>query len=174
MAATVRASIWTGSSPTAANAESGIKFNRSESQTDTTTPVPKPTSANGTNYSWPKVLALEITGADAATTLSNRRIHRASSPAAGITMWYKDDNDTYNRPTTVAAADNASADDATPAGYSAMPSSATQFDAGADSAGATGRSGDYVSVAVGISTLYTGGGSTNVTLPNIVLTYDES
>jgi hypothetical protein len=174
MAAVIRASIATLAGPTLASAEGGIKFNRSEGATDTTTPIPKPTSGSGTNYSWPKVLTLEVTTIDAATTISNRRIHRASAPAAGVTMWYKDDNDTYNRPAAVAAADNATTDDATPAGYSAMPSSATVYDAAGDSAGSLGRSGDYVSVALGISTLYTGGGSTNVTLPNIVMTYDEA
>lgn len=170
-AAVVRASVWTGSSPTAATAETGIVFNRAESATSTTETIPKPTST-GTNYSWPKVLALEVTTVG-TTTINNRRVHRASAPSAGLTMWYRDDGGTYNRPTAVAAADNTSTDDATPSGYTAMPSSATQYDNTSVATSSTGKNGDYVSVALGVSNLYVGGAGSGIALPNIVLTFDE-
>jgi hypothetical protein len=172
MAATMRATYWSGAGPSATTAEGGFKFNREETVAGTT-PIPKP-NATGTNYSYNKPISLEVTGADAGTSTSNRRIHRSSAPAAGITMWMRDDADTYQRGNAVAAADNGTTNDATPSGYSAMPSSATVYDAASDSNAATGRSGDYVSVAVGISNLYLGGAGSAVAVPNIVLTYDES
>lgn len=172
MAAVIRASYGSSTGPTLATAESGFKFNREETVAGTT-PIPKP-NATGTNYSYSKPLTLEVTTADAGTSTSNRRIHRNSAPAAGITMWYRDDGDTYQRGNAVAAADNATTNDATPSGYSAMPSSATQYDAGVDANSATGRSGDYLSVALGISNLYVGGAGNNISVPTIVLTYDES
>ncbi len=172
MAATVRASIATGAGATLASAETGIKFNRDESQTGTTAPIPKPT-ATGTAFSWPKVLTLEITVADAATSISNRRIHRASAPSAGLALWYRDDAAVYNRPVAVASADSGT-DDSTPTGYTAMPSTATVYDAASSAATPTGRSGDYVAVALGVSNLYVGGAGSAIALPNIVVTYDES
>jgi hypothetical protein len=88
-------------------------------------------------------------------------------------MWYRDDATTYQS-LALAAADNTSANDATPSGFTAMPSSATQYDSASITAGA-GRNGDYVSTAVGVSFLYpeTGAG-TNISMPNIVFTWDEA
>ena len=171
MAAVVRASYGSSTGPTLVTAESGFKFNREESVAGTT-PVPKP-NASGTNYSFNKPLTLEVLTGD-ATAISNRRLHRNAAPAAGITMWYRDDADTYQRGNAVAAADNGTTNDATPSGYTTMPSSATVYDAASDSAASTGRSGDYLSVATGLSNLYLGGASNNVSVPSIILTYDEA
>jgi hypothetical protein len=170
MAATVRASYASSTGPTLGTAESGFKFNREETVAGTA-PIPKP-NATGTNYSYSKPLVLEVTTPD-TTAISNRKLRRASAPAAGLTMWFRDDADTYQRGNAVAAADNGTTDDATPSGYSAMPSSDTVYDAGSDTAN-SGRSGDYLSTALGVSNLYVGGAGNAIALPNIVLTYDEA
>ncbi len=158
---------------TVASAETGIKFARDETQVGTTAPIPKPNAA-GTNYSWPKELALEVTTVDAATSISNRKLNAASAPAAGLTLWYRNDAATYQRPTAVAAADNATTNDATPSGFTAMPTAATVYDAAAVAASALGRNGSYLSVALGVSALFLGGAGPNIALPSLSFVYDES
>jgi len=158
--------------PTLATAETGAKYNREETLAGTTAPIPKPT-ATGTAFSWPKVLRLEVTTLDAATSLSNLRHRIASAPSAGLKLWFKDDAATYVRSTAVAAAD-AGTDDATPAGYTTAPTADAVYDAASYSAGTTGGKGDYLSYALGISNLYVGGAGNNIALPTLTLTYDEA
>ncbi len=171
MAATVQAQYANGAGPTLANAEGGSKFNREETLTGTT-PIPKPNAA-GTNFSYPKVYVLAVTGTD-TTSISNLRHNMASSPAAGLKLWFRDDGVTYQRPNAVAAADNATTDDATPAGYTVESTTPSSWDAGSYSTSSTGRKGDYLSVALGVSNLYLGGAGGAIALPNEVLTYDEA
>ena len=172
MAAVVRASYASGAGPTLATAETGAKYNREETLAGATTPIPKP-NASGTNYSWPKVFRLEVTTSD-TTTISNLRHRIASAPSAGLTLWYIDDGATYNRSTAVAAADNGTTNDATPAGYTAAPTSDTVYDATGGSASSTGGKGDYLRYALGVSNLYVGGAGSAIALPNLILTYDEA
>lgn len=168
MAAVVRASIFTGATPTAASAEGGAKFGRDEALASTT-PVPKPT-ATGTNYSFPKVYALEVTTAD-TTSLSNRRINATGALPAGVTFWYRDDGATYVHGNAAPA--STATDDAAPTGYVALPTTATAYDTAVVTA-ALGRNGDYLSVVMGISNLYTAGANSNLDVPDVVLTYDEA
>src|SRR3954464_15517345 len=88
MAATVRASYFggAGSEPAGVNAETGAKLNRDDTLTGTT-PIPIPT-ATGTNYSWFKNLALEVTTL-AATAISNRKLSLSGAPSAGLTLHFK-------------------------------------------------------------------------------------
>lgn len=171
MAATVRASYASGAGPTLATAETGATYNREETLAGTTAPIPKP-NATGTAFSWPKVFRLEVTASD-STSLSNLRHRIASAPSAGLKLWYRDDGTSYQRSTAIAAADSGS-DDSTPAGYTAAPTSDTQYDAGPHAASSTGGKGDYLSYALGVSNLYVGGAGSAISLPNLILTYDES
>jgi hypothetical protein len=172
MAATVRLSYASSTGPTLASAEGGIKYNREETLNGTTAPVPRPT-ATGTAFSYSKPFRLEVTGTD-ATNLSNLRLHYSgAAPATGLALWYRDDGTTYQRGNALAAADSGS-NGATPAGYSAMPSSPTQYDSGSYSAGTTGGKGDYFSTALGVSNNYAGGAGSAIALPDLVVTYDES
>lgn len=172
MAATVRLSYWSGAGPTASTAETGALYNQEESLAGTGAPIPRPT-ATGTEFSWHKVFALEVTAGD-STSISNRRLnYNGSAPATGLGLFYKDDADTYTRST--AEADTATGSNgSTPTGYSAMPSSPTSYDAGVDSASSTGRSGDYFRTALGVSNNYSGGAGSSIALPDLDVTYDES
>lgn len=171
MAAVVRASIATGAGPTLATAETGAKYNLEESLAGATTPVSVPTAA-GTNFSWPKVFRLEVTTIDAATSLTNLRHNISAAPATGMKLWFRDDGATYVRSTAVAAAASGT-NDSTPAGYTTAPTTATSYDAGTYAASTTGGKGDYLSMALGVSNLYVGGGGSAIALPNLVITYDE-
>ena len=171
MPATVRASIATGAGPTLATAETGAKYNREDTLAGTASPIPRPV-ATGTAFSYRKTFCLDVT-ATSDTTITNRKIHIASTPTTGLAMWYIDLADTYTQATGNADTD-AGTNGATPTGYTSMPTSATLFDSGSDSAGATGRSGDYVGVALGVSNNYAGGAGSAIALPTMTLTYDES
>lgn len=170
MASTIRASYFNGAGPSSASAETGVKFNREDTQTGTT-PIPIP-SSTGTNYSWYKVLGLDVTSAD-ATFISNRRIRMGSAPATGFYLYFKAVS-TYtqatsgNKPT-----DNASTNGAVPSTYTLMTTSDQVYDSGSDSANSTGINGDYVQVVLGVGNNFAGGGGSNQSLPNLILTYDE-
>lgn len=178
MAATVKAYCATGSGPTNATADSAdsasIKFGRDDSQNSTTS-IPIPT-ATGTKYSYLKYLFLDVTVAG-ATSISNRRIAWASSPATGLTGFFKDQATyTQNNGTQGTAAGNYPADagtnGATPTGYTAMSTSNQQWDNTSVSTASTGKSGDYCQTVLGVDNTFAGGGGA-ASLPNINLVYDE-
>lgn len=171
MAATVRLSYASGAGPTLASAETGIKYNQEESLAGTGAPIPRPT-ATGTEFSWPKVFCLEVTASD-STSISNRRLHINAGETTGLELFYRDDGDTYTQVTAEADSPSGS-NGATPTGYTSAPESATQYDAGSDSAGSTGRSGDYFRMALAVSNTYAGGAGSAISLPSLVVTYDES
>jgi hypothetical protein len=179
MAATVRAYCATGAGPTLATCDSAdsasIKYGRDDSQTSTTS-IPIPT-ATGTKYSYLKYLCLDVT-VIGATSISNRRIAWASSPATGLTGYFLDQATyTQNNGTQGASAGNYPADagtnGATPAGYTAMTTSNQVWDNTSHSTGSTGRNGDYAQTALGVDNTFIGGGGA-AALPNLLLTYDEA
>jgi len=172
------AAIWriaanTGASPgTLGPAESGALVYGDDALITSTVAVAKPTAA-GTAYSFTKSAQVEVTTAGAPTTaFSNRRIHHASAPSTGLTHFYRDDAATYVAPAN-AAADNATTNDATPTGFTVMPTTATAYDAASVNT-ALGRNGDYVSIAMGVSFLYAGGAGSAIALPSITITVDEA
>lgn len=172
-AATVLAELGTGSSVTWADAESaGIVWNRDDSASGTT-PVPVPT-ATGTKYSWIKNLALYVTVAG-TTSMSNRKIYLATSPATGLTFSFK----------AVAVASYAQAasgnlpadggtDGATPSGYTAMTTSAQTWDATSTSTSSTGPNGKMAVCVAGLDSTYAGGPGSANTAPSLKLSYDEA
>lgn len=173
MAATVRASIGTSTGPTLASAEGGIKWNQADSATDTTTPIQIPV-ATGSDYSWVKNLALEVT-ATAATTISNRKIRRTGAPPTGMELFFKDGGATYAQATSGnKPAASGSAGPATPAGYTAMTTTGQVWHSTGVSAGSTGVNGNWVIVVMGVDNSYAGGGGTNQTAPTLELIYDEA
>lgn len=180
MPATMQAQVGTGASVTWANAEGGIKFNREDTAAGTT-PIPVPT-ATGTNFSWTKHLALAVT-ATSTTAITNRRINAASAPGTGLGLWYRTyavASYTQSASGTMPAAGGTngatpavSGTPATPA-YSAMPTTATQYDNASVSTGSTGPNGQLVEVVFAVDNLYTSGANNALALPNLVLTYDEA
>jgi len=171
-AATCQAQAGTGSSVSWANAEGGVTFNLADSITSTT-PVAIPT-ATGTNFSWIKnlVIAVTVTG---TTAMTNRTIKMGSSPSTGLALFWKDvavasyvQAASGNRPSS------SGSNGATPAGYTAMTTSAVQFDNTSHVTSASGPNGDMAVVVLGVDFLYTGGAGSAIALPSIVLSYDEA
>lgn len=172
MPATVRASYYGGAAgePAGVTAETGIKFNREDTQTGTTSPVPIPT-ATGTNYSWIKLLALEVTGA-AATTLSNRKVALASSPTTGLKVHFKYAA-AYAQPASGSMPSASGSNGAVPATYTEVTTTPQTYDSASVSGNSTGRNGGFCQLVLGVDYSYAGGGG-QATLPNILLSYDEA
>jgi len=172
-AATIRGSIGTGGSVTYATAETGLKWNRADSLTDTTTPIPIPT-ATGTNYSWIKNLVLEVTGTG-TTTMGNLRINMATSPATGLTFDFKSvAQGSYAQAASGNMPGAAGTNGAVPATYTGMTTSAQVYDATTGiSTGTTGAKGTLVVCVIGLDFTYAGGPGTNNAAPSLTLTYDE-
>jgi hypothetical protein len=181
--ATVAAYVAYGASPTTANTESNLKWQRSDTPTATTNPIPIPT-ATGNKYSYLRYLFLDVTGT-ASTNISNRRISIASSLATGLQLlWLNQATYTQNNGSQGTSAGNYPADDTaangtvpgTPA-WAAVTTTPTQWDNTSVSTGSTGRNGNYVQVCLQIShafdpTSYSD--LTNITMSNLVATYDEA
>src|SRR5512144_3017156 len=114
MAATLRVSYFGGAStePSGSSAEStGICFNREDTRSGTTGTIPIPTTTAGTNYSCPKLLALEVT-TTGTTNIDNRCVARSSAPPAGLILYWTSSSG-YVQPTTWIAGDS-TADDKSP------------------------------------------------------------
>lgn len=176
MAAVVRASIYAASAsePAGATAEGGIKFNREDTATGTT-PIPIPTIAAGTNYSWHKNLALEVTTL-AATTISNRRAYLSGAPATGLYLFFKEG--TAYVQAALTASDEVTTNGAVPSTYTALTATtlggAQVWQAAGVSAGSTGRNGSFLRLALGIGANFAGGAGSATVLPNLLMVYDEA
>jgi hypothetical protein len=172
MAATVQVRIFTGASEgTGANAETGIKFNRDDTATGTSAPIPKPV-ATGTAFSWAKTLGLYVTAGGGSTTISNRRIRMSTSPATGLEMFFNAET-TYAQATAVVAADTGS-NGSDPAGYAPLTTSDQVYHATGEAATNADRNGDLCLTAIGVSNNYAGGAGTAIALPDLIFTYDEA
>jgi hypothetical protein len=172
-AAVVQAKINTGTGPTVSNAEAGIGFGLADAVDAGSSPVTKPTSP-GTNYSYYKTLHLGVDTAG-TTTISDRKIRMASTPATGLYLFFKDGGTTYTQATSSnKPPDDSGTNGAVPSGYTAMSTSFQTWDATAVSSGTTGRNGNYVIVVFGVGNNYTGSPGPAVSLPNIELQYLES
>lgn len=181
IAAVIRAS-WFGASatlPAGVTAETGVSWNRVDTQTGTT-PVPIPVSA-GDNYSYLKVLQLEVTGTS-TTTINNRTVKISSGLATGLGMHWKTDTQanwaaTFNQQTaSKATADSSGANTASsaPAGYTAVTTSAVQYD---NTSQVTTSTGIGTALLLGIelavdATYADGPGSAS--LGNVIVGWDEA
>lgn len=176
MASTVRAYASTGATESGARASidtvggTPFRFNRADSLTDTT-PIPVPQDADTTAYSWIKNTYLYVTTAD-GTSLSNRRVHAASTPTTGLYLYFKGDAAYAQAASGNMPADGGS-NGAVPSGYTAMTTSPQSYSAGGSAAANTSRNGDLCVLLLGVGNNYAGGGG-SAALPNVVYTYDES
>ncbi len=170
MPAAVRASIQTGAAatPTIASAETGIKWNREDTQNGTT-PIPIPPAA-GTEYSFAKWLFLEVT-TTSTTAISNRRVQLAAAPAAGLTQSFVA-TDTYAQETAAIAA--AGTNDAVPTGFTAFGTTAVVYDNTSVGTGTLGRNGLFARTLLGVSALFTGGAGNATAMPDLRLVFDEA
>lgn len=173
MAATCQGQIGTGATVSWANAEGGIKWNLADSASDTTTPIAIPT-ATGTNYSWLKNFAIAVT-ATSTTTLSNRTVKMSGSPSTGITLhWKAVAVASYAQAASGNRPASAGTNGATPSGYTLMTTSAVQYDNTSVSSGSTGPNGSMAVCVMGVDFSYAGGAGTNISVPSVVLSYDEA
>ncbi len=172
MAATIEFDYFGASAtePAGVSAEAGWKMNREDTQSGTT-PIPIPT-ALGQNFSWYKQFALKVTVAGGS--LSNFTIKMNSAPTAGCREWWKSAATYVQASGANKPADDATANGNAPTGYTAVSQTAQQWYAGPISGGTTGRKGDFLLIALGIGYDYTGGGNSNLALPNMTATYDEA
>lgn len=173
MGATVRADYYGASAtePAGVTAETGIKWNREDSETGSSTPIPIPT-ATGTNYSWYKMLALDVT-ATASTNISNRRISLASSPSTGLFIFFKGSG-TYTQATSGNKPADSGSNGAVPSTYTQVTTSTQVYDSASVSAGSTGRNGNFCYLVFGVDNTFTGGAGSATALPNLTFTYDEA
>lgn len=171
-AATVQAQIGTGASVSWANVETGVTFNLADSATSTT-PISIPT-ATGTNFSWIKNFALAVTGTG-TTNMTNRTVKMGSSPSTGLALWWKDvAQASYAQAASGNRPASSGSNGATPAGYTSMTTSAQQWDNTSHATSSTGPNGDMVVCVMSVDFTYSGGAGSAVSLPNIVLSYDEA
>lgn len=171
-AATCQAQLATGASPSYANVETGCTFNLADSATSTT-PIAIPTTT-GTNFSWIKNFVIAVTVAG-TTTLSNRTVKMSGSLTTGLGLFWKAvavasyaQAASGNRPAS------SGSNGATPAGYTAMTTTATQYDGSSVSSGSTGPNGGLCVCVMSVDNTYVGGAGSAISLGNIVLSYDEA
>lgn len=172
-AAACQGQIGTGSSVSWASAEGGYKWNLADSATDTSTPIAIPTAA-GTVYSWIKNFVLAVTGTG-TTAITNRTIKMSGATATGLALFWKDvavasyaQAASGNRPTA------SGSNGATPSGYTAMTTSATLYDNTSHATSATGPNGDMAVCVLGVDNTFAGGPGNAISVPSIVLGYDEA
>ena len=170
-AATVQGQIGTGSSVSWASAEGGITFNLADSATSTT-PIAIPT-ATGTNFSWIKNLVLAVTSTG-TTTISNRNIYYSGSLTTGLKLHWKDVAvSSYAQAASGNRPSSSGSNGATPAGYTTMTSSPAQYDNTSVATSSTGPNGDMCVVVLGVDNSYVSGPGSAISLPSIILQYDE-
>ena len=171
-AATAQGQLGTGATVSWANAEGGIVFNLNDTISGTT-PIAIPT-ATGENYSWIKNLVIAVTVAG-TTTFSNRTVKMSTTATTGLYLYWKAvavasyaQAASGNRPAS------SGSNNSTPAGYTLMTTTATQYDGSSVSSGSTGPNGSMCVCAMGCDNLYLGGAGSAISLPSIILQYDES
>lgn len=174
MAATVRASYYgaSASEPAGATAESGIKWGLTDTQ-NSATPVQIP-QASGTNFSWYKQLALEVT-ATSATSISNRKVAIASLPGmpSGLKEHFKAGASYVQASGANKPTDDGTTNGVTPSGYTTLTTTPATYDAAGVSAGSAGRNGGFAVVVIGVDNTFAGGAGT-ATMPDLKVSYDEA
>lgn len=172
-ASTCQAQIGTGATVSWASAEGGIVFQLADSATATTPPIPIPTST-GENFSWIKNLVLSVT-ATGTTTISNRSVYYSGSISTGLALfWEAVAVASYAQASSGNQPAASGSNGATPSGYTAMTSSAVVYDSTGVSSGSTGPNGKMAVVVLGVSGNYSGGAGSSISLPSIILQYNEA
>lgn len=171
-AATVLAEAGTGAAVSWATAEGGVTWNLADSITSTA-PVSIPT-ATGTNFSWIKNLVLCVTVAG-TTSFTNRTVKMSGSLSTGLALFWKDvavasyaQAASGNRPAS------SGSNGATPAGYTAMTTTAQQWDNTSHASSSTGPNGDMCVIVAAVDFTYVGGAGSAISMNNVILSYDEA
>ena len=164
--------------PAGANAETGITFNRADSQSGST-PVPIPVSA-GVNFAYLKALALAVM-ATSTTIVYNRTVRLSAGLAGGLGMHWKvvaqsnwgaqlDQSTATKSPADTTGTNNANG---APSGYSVTTTSPVGFDNQDQSSGSTGIGATLLlAMLLAVDATYAGGPG-SASLGNIIIGYDE-
>lgn len=167
--------VFTGGSYSGVTAESGFKFNRDDTISGVT-PIPIP-GATGTNFSWIKNIALDVTTVG-TTAITNRRVYASSAPSTGLALWYKSVvSGSYAQAAVGNLPAASGSNGATPSGYTAMASSlggAANYDASSVATSTLGINGSLAVLVAGVDNLFVGGPGSATALPVINITYDEA
>jgi hypothetical protein len=165
--------VLTGASYAGVTAEAGFKFNLADTISGTT-PIQIPT-ATGTNFSWPKNLALDVTVVG-TTAITNRRAYLSGAPTSGLGVFYK--SVAQGSYAQAAASPTASGSNgATPTGYTVPATSlgsAVAWDASSVATTTLGANGALLVVDAGVDFTFAGGPGSATALPNLLVTYDEA
>lgn len=182
MTATIRASWYGGSAsePAGVTAETGVVISTSDAEAPGvgTAPILHP-SATGTNFSYPMLLALEVT-VTSATAITDRTIAASGAFTTGLGFFFAD-QPTYRQPGSgnQPAASGSNGATPTPRGtsapgsYTGITTSPQGWDATSHSAGAAGRNGDFVELVGSVSNNFAGGSGQD-SQGNLLLRYTES
>lgn len=167
--------VFTGGSYAGVTAEGGAKFNREDTLTGATA-IPIPT-ATGTNFSWIKNFALDVTTAG-TTSISNRRIYFLSAPTSGLNGFYKAvATGSYAQAASGNMPAASGSNGATPAGYTVLAQSqggASAYDASSVSTATQGVNGGLAVLVGAVDFTFAGGPGSGTALPNLQLAYDEA
>lgn len=172
MAATLRGDYYgaNASEPAGVTAETGAKMGRDDTETGTTVvPIPNVT---GTNFSWYKQFALDVTGTG-STNISNRNVALSGAASTGLFLFFKAAASYVQAASGNKPADSGSNGN-TPAGYTLLSTSKAVYDAASVSSGSTGRNGGFCLIVMGVDNTYVGGAGSAISLPNALLYYDEA
>jgi hypothetical protein len=164
--------------PAGANAETGMIFNEVDSQVGVT-PVLIPSVA-GVNFSFLKAVELAVT-VTSSTTVNNRSVRVSTAFPAGMCVHWKtvtqanwstslDQTGGSKAPANTLGANNASS---APSGYTAVTTSAVQYDNTSQATSATGiASLPLLALVLAVDATY-GGGPGTTALGSIILGFDE-
>ena len=181
MSATLQAQYFGASAtlPAGVNAESGVSFNIEDTQSGTT-PISIPTSA-AVNFSYLKVVQLAVT-ATSTTTISNRTIRASNAMPTGLGLHWKTDTQanwgtSFNQqsgskaPTNTLGTNNAAT---APAGYTAVTTSAVQYDNTSQPSSSLGIGSALLLALVLACDATYGGGPGATSLGSVILAYTEA
>ena len=185
MGVTTQIQIATGAGPSLTSIDGGtFTFNRADSATDTTTPIPIPTST-GNKHSWLKYVLLANT-TTGSTTISNLRIATSGALPTGLKIYYVGQS-TYTQANTTqgGAGGNYPPDDSNAAGTQptnitwtgAVTTSPAVYDATGGSTGSTGRIGKYCQLVAQVGSNYDSSANVDLAhtaLSNVQILYDEA
>lgn len=174
MACTMRGDWYGGNAslPAGSSAETGVTFSLDDAKVGTT-PVAIPGTA-GTKFSWFKNLGLDVTGTG-STTINNRTIAISGALTTGLFLFYQAvASASYAQPTSGNKPADSGSNGNTPAGYTAIGTSTSQYDNTSVSSGSTGLNGKLCQCVAGVDNTYTGGAGSAISLNNILLAYDEA
>jgi len=179
VSATVQATYYGASAtePAGTDATQGIRFNREDTQNGTAGAIPIPQSGPNTYFSWYKQIALAVTTGDPITSLSNRTVKIATNvslPTGVFLYWLL--GAAYRQASQASAPPDQHANQATPADldgtYTVMTLQPQAYDPATVPSANAGRNGGFCRMVFAVDARYTGGAGM-LTLPNIIMGYDE-